>query len=205
MILLVGIAAALLSVPLAGGTFRGLDRDELRAPGWMASAMVVQLFLGSLHDTWVPRVLFVATMLLAGVFVARNWGRPGMRLMAVGGLANLVAIVSNRGVMPAWSWAWRVSGAPAIPLERFANARPADGAPLLVLGDVVPFPSGIPGSAPFSIGDALLVAGFVVLIHHLCGSAWAVRGAKRRGAPPPELWRWRHLRATRTGGPAPTV
>lgn len=195
VILLVGFVLVMTSVPLCGGSFRGLDRDMVRAPGWVAAPLAGQALLAVMDDTWVARTLFVGSLAAVGVFLGRNWDRPGVRLMAAGGALNLAAILSNGGVMPAWSWAWRVSGAPELTAGAFANARPDDAAPLLPLGDVVPFPAGLPGSAPFSIGDTLLLAGFAVLMHHVCGCAWAARRARRAGTA--SAWRWRHLRATR--------
>lgn len=174
MILLVGVVAALATVPLLGGSFRGLDRLHLRGAPWIAASFGAQVLLVDEPDGWMPRIVFTVSIALAGVFVWSNRHQPGARLLAWGGGLNLAAVASNGGVMPAWTWAWAVSGAPALDPTGYANARPSADAWLLPLGDVIPFPPLLPGSAPFSIGDVLLIAGFAVIVHRACGVRWAL-------------------------------
>lgn len=179
MILIVGILVAVITVPAAKGSFRGVDRLQLRAGWLMAITMVAQVIMFAFDDGWVPRSIHVGSFLIAASFVALNRSIRGIGWVATGGALNLAAVIANRGVMPASSWAWSASDAPSIPLHEFSNARPVPGANLLALGDIVPFPPLLPGSAPFSVGDVLLIIGFGIIVHHACGARWTLRRPHR--------------------------
>ena len=187
MILLVGLAVIVASVPLAGGSFRGLDSVHIHGAWLLAVTVVAQQAALGLDDGWLPRTLHVGSFAFAAIFLASNRGLRGTRWIAAGGGLNLVAVLANGGVMPAWSRAWALSGAPTIAAHSFSNARPIAGARLQPLGDVIPFPRSVPGSAPFSVGDVLVLIGCALTIHALCGSRWATRTshvAHVAGGPP---------------------
>jgi hypothetical protein len=87
-------------------------------------------------------------------------------LIAVGGAANLLAIVANAGVMPTSAWAQRAAGLQ--PTDVFANSAVRDHPHLLWFGDVIPVPLPLGLSNVLSVGDLLIYAGALVFLHRVC-------------------------------------
>jgi hypothetical protein len=169
-VLLVLLAiACVLSVPLRGGRLRRLAGLRLRAE-WAAlgalagQVLVLGLFAGG--AAWWHALGHVATYGLAAWFVWANRSIAGVPLLALGGASNLTAIVANDGVMPTSAWAERAAGLE--PAGVFANSAPLEHPHLLWVGDVLPVPLPLGLSNVLSVGDLLIVAGALVLLHRTC-------------------------------------
>jgi hypothetical protein len=166
-VLLVVLAiACLLSVPLRGGRLGRLADIRLRAQWAALAALVVQvLVLGVFTGgaAWWHAVAHVATYALAGWFVWANRSIPGVVVIAAGGALNLLAIAANHGVMPTSPWAERAAGLE--PTGAFANSTVLHHPHLLWLGDVLPVPAPFGLSNVLSVGDLLIYAGALVLLH----------------------------------------
>ena len=83
----------------AGGAPDPLARRDRRRPArsrWPCSRPSVAARVGDLGPP-----LYVASTMLVGVAILRNWRMPGMPVVVVGAACNLAAIVANGGFMPA--------------------------------------------------------------------------------------------------------
>jgi hypothetical protein len=175
----------LLSVPAAGGRLSGLEDVRLRWVWLVVVAFALQVVLVTLvpeGDTTVHRVAHVMTYALAGVCVVRNLKELRfLWVVALGGLLNFVAIAANGGVMPASRGALETAGL-SVRSGSFANSDLVEGANVWWLGDVFAIPAGWPGANVFSVGDALMVLGALLVLHAATGSRLfaAGRTAPRR-------------------------
>jgi hypothetical protein len=165
MLLILIALLCVLTVPLAGGDVRRLADLDVRAPGVAAGALALQVGIvnvapGGNHGVHVA--LHLLSYALAAWFVAVNARTPGVMVMAAGGALNILAIAANGGVMPGDSAAVERSGLTIG--EGFANSATLAQPRLAVLGDVIPVPAG-PLANVLSIGDLVLFAGLLVLLH----------------------------------------
>ncbi|HEY7628860.1 MAG TPA: DUF5317 domain-containing protein [Ilumatobacteraceae bacterium] len=174
MIVLILVALAVASIPLVGGSFAALTKLPVRATWLVVFGFGIQFLVISV----VPDLnhnLAVAVHLtsygFATVFFVLNRKIAWMWLVGLGGLANLVAIAANGGVMPASAWATRVAGH-LEETNKFANSAVVDHPRLQFLGDVFAIPASWPFSNVFSIGDVLLVIGCVLVLHAASGARW---------------------------------
>lgn len=167
MILVVLVALCVATVPLTGGRLGRLAELQLRWL-WMAP---VALGLQVLIITIAPggnaaahAVIHVGTYALVGLFLWANRGIVGARIIGLGALANTTAILANDGVMPASITAQHLAGLS----ERagFNNSAVLAHPHLLWLGDVIPVPGPTPNV--LSIGDCIIFAGVLVLLHRTC-------------------------------------
>jgi hypothetical protein len=169
MLLVILAIACALSVPLRGGSLRRLGDIHLRAQWAALGALAAQvLVLGVFTGgaAWWHALAHVATYALAAWFVWANRAIPGVVLLAIGGAANLLAIVANDGVMPTSAWAERAAGLQSS--DAFANSAVRDHPHLLWLGDVIPVPLPLGLSNVLSVGDVLIYAGALLLLHRTC-------------------------------------
>lgn len=169
MILIAGALLCLASVPLFGGRLAALGRIELRglwAPPVALAAQVVILVVAPAGSPALHAAVHVATYVLAGGFLWANRRLPGAVPIMAGTALNVLAIITNRGVMPATPWAQRVAGIADTP--GFHNSAPVAHAHLAWLGDIIPVPGPWPLGNVLSVGDLILFAGFVVLLHRTC-------------------------------------
>jgi hypothetical protein len=92
---------------------------------------------------------------------------PGARVIAAGAASNVIAIVANAGVMPASRAAERIAG--EVQDAGYHNATPLahPHLHLLWLGDLIPVPGPLPNVV--SIGDCIIFAGMLILLHRTCG------------------------------------
>jgi hypothetical protein len=115
--------------------------------------------------------VYLSSTVAVFAFVLLNLRVPGMPLLAVGALSNLVAILANGGAMPvdpaAAAALGHVSGA------AFNNTFATDHAVLRPLTDIFALPRWLPAANVVSIGDLLISIGM----------AWTVVAAFGRGAP----------------------
>jgi hypothetical protein len=102
LVLLVVDSGVVLGL-LRGGRLHGLRTARLKAPPLLAAALVLQLLLGLPGHPlpggrWgIGAVLLIVSLLLLGVVVRANAQLPGMQLLALGLLANLVVVGLNGG------------------------------------------------------------------------------------------------------------
>lgn len=166
MLLVLLAIACMLSVPLSGGSLRRLGDIRLRAPWAAFCALAVQVLVLGLFTSgaaWWHALAHVATYALAAYFVWANRSIPGVVVIAAGGALNLLAIAANQGVMPTSAWAERAAGLE--PTGAFANSAVLHHPHLLFLGDVIPVPLPLGLHNVLSVGDLLIYAGALVLLH----------------------------------------
>jgi hypothetical protein len=98
------------------------------------------------------------------VFVAvlRNVTTPGMAIVALGALSNLVAIGANGGLMPASAGALALAGfsGPGDHTNSVVLEAPA----FEPLTDIYALPAWLPLANVFSVGDVLIGLGIAVAI-----------------------------------------
>jgi hypothetical protein len=169
------IALALIcvaTVPLTGGSLARLADVRLRGLWIPLVALAVQVVITVLAPTGsmvLHRGLHIATYVMIGLFLWANRRLPGIRLLALGAGANAAAIIANLGVMPATRAAERLAG---LTLRAgFDNSAPVAHAHLTWLGDIIPWPGPLPNV--LSVGDLLIFAGTLVLLHRCCRTAAA--------------------------------
>ncbi len=162
LVALVGIAGV---IRWRAGTPLDLSRLRFRHLWLVLVAFAVQTLLfeapGVVPDP-IQTPLHLATYVALGAFVVTNLGLAGMRVIAVGGASNALAIAANGGVMPASAAAWRFAGLPID--DEFTNSGTLAHPRLAFLGDVFALPRGLPFANVFSIGDVVLMVGFALLI-----------------------------------------
>jgi hypothetical protein len=182
-----GVVAGLLR----GGRLGGLRTARLKAPPLLAAALVLQLLLGLPGHPlpgghWgIGAVLLLVSLLLLLVVVRANAPLPGMPLLALGLLANLMVVGLNGG-MP-------VSAATPPPAPTGIGGTEVSqlGPQYLAAGPETHLPVlgarvGVLGiQTVVSVGDALQYLGLLVLIQGLM-----VRDTGRRPNPttPPGPW-----------------
>lgn len=162
--------ACLLTVPLARGKLTALADLRLRRP-WLALAgigvqiLVISVLPGS-GPAHLHEVVHLFSYGLLGAFAWCNRRVPGVPVILLGGLLNFAAIAANGGVMPADpELAMHAAGG-----DGFVNSGAVDDPRLLVLGDVFATPDWFPLYNVYSVGDALIVVGVLVLLHGVGGS-----------------------------------
>jgi Family of unknown function (DUF5317) len=167
MILIAAALACVASVPLTGGRLARLLDLRLRW-GWAAlSALALQVIITTLAptgSTGLHELLHVASYALAGACIVANRRITGLPILALGAALNSLAIIANHGIMPASALAMRLAG--LAPADHFANSAPVAHPHLLALGDVIPLPGPWPLGNVISIGDLLITAGLLSILHH---------------------------------------
>lgn len=187
MVLIALALACVATVPLTGGNLTRLAELRLRGLWIPLLALAVQVIITVVAPTGsmaLHRGLHIATYALIGLFLWANRRLAGIRLLSVGAACNAAAIVANLGVMPASRTAERLAG---LTLRAgFDNSAPVAHAHLAWLGDVIPWPGPLPNV--LSVGDLLIFAGTLVLLHRSCRPrrADAVRRTPGRAAPAPD-------------------
>jgi hypothetical protein len=169
MILGLVFIACVLSVPLTRGRLTALGEIQLRR-GWLALAgigvqiLIISVFPGA--PEWLSEAVHMFSYVLLGAFAWSNRRIPGVPIVMLGGLLNFTAIAVNGGVMPADpELAMHVAGA-----EGFVNAGSMEDPRLLFLGDIFATPDWFPLYNVYSVGDAVIVLGVLVLLHAVCGT-----------------------------------
>jgi hypothetical protein len=183
VVLAVGLGYAL------GGRLSGFE--HLRINRWglaiagLAIQIVLQLFpavaIAGIAASITGPVLLAASYALLVVFLISNRWVPGMPLMRIGLLLNLLVVLLNGG-MPVTAWAIEhVGGDPAVLAQeaRTKHHLQTDDDLLWWLGDVIPVPA--PFNDVVSVGDVLLYGGMVYSIAEI------MRG-RRRENPRPLAW-----------------
>jgi Family of unknown function (DUF5317) len=180
-ILLLVMAGGLAVGQLRGGDLDGLRAARIKALPLAAAILVVQVLLGvqGLRLEGALRtagsVLLVASLLLGLVVVWANRRLPGMALIGLGLLANLLVVATN-GAMPVPTATLERAGIPATSPDlgelgpKYVLERP--GTRLGVLGARLAIPQG---RTMLSVGDVTQYAGLVLLVQGLM-----LAGTRRR-------------------------
>ena len=181
MLLVITALALVASVPLAGGRLGALAEIRVRAVWAVLLAAAIQVAItqmaGGSHELHV--VLHVLSYVLDGYFLFANRRLTGVPLVAVGAALNVLAIVTNGGVMPANPTALRISGIASRP--GFDNSAVLAHPHLAFLGDVIPVPGPWPIGNVLSVGDLIIFVGALVVLHVACGSRVSrLRPGRRR-------------------------
>jgi hypothetical protein len=168
VILIVLALLCVLTVPLRGGRLSRLADLRLRGLWLPVAALLVQVVITEVArggSAALHRELHVFTYVMLGAFLWLNRRLPGLKIVGLGALLNTLAIVANRGVMPASATAERLSGLHLPP--GFDNSAHLRHELLPFLGDVIPWPGPLPNV--LSIGDLIIFTGTIVLLHRACG------------------------------------
>jgi Family of unknown function (DUF5317) len=167
MILIVLAIVCLLTVPMTGGDLRRLGNLRVRWIWLGPLAVFVQTVLvtiapGGSHA--VHAAVHIGTYGLIAAFLWANRRLPAAPIIALGAFLNGLAITVNGGEMPAAAAALRLAG---LRLGHgFHNSVALAHPHLLWLGDIIPVPWPLPNV--LSVGDVIVYAGLLVLLHRTC-------------------------------------
>src|SRR5919108_3876001 len=182
MTLALAFLLLLLTVPAAGGRLSALEEVRLRWVWLVALAFAIQVLIVTVApegDETLHRVVHLLTYALAGACVVRNLDLRFVWVVALGGLLNFIAIAANGGVMPASRGALDSAGL-EVESGSFANSDFVSDAHVWWLGDVFAIPPGWPGANVFSVGDALMLLGALLVLHAATGSRLFAAGRTAR-------------------------
>jgi Family of unknown function (DUF5317) len=167
MLLIVLAALCVITVPITGGHLARLSAIRLRWLWTAPAALALQVLIITIAphgDMTLHAVIHIGTYVLAGAFLWGNRKIAGVPLIGIGMLANATAILANQGVMPASTSAQHLAGLTTG--GGFHNSAPLAHPHLLWLGDIIPIPGPLPNV--LSIGDCIIFAGMLVLLHRTC-------------------------------------
>jgi MFS family permease len=178
VLLVAFVILAVVTVPVFGGRLGRLADLRFHRAWALIAALAVQFVILGLFDQKTPfhGVAHVGSYLLAGYFVLANRRLPGMWLLAVGGVLNLVAIAANGGVIPAAPAALVAAGR-SLSDAVFRNSASLADPNLAFLGDIFALPPPFPFHNVFSVGDLCIALGAGAALHRVCGS-WLVPSGK---------------------------
>jgi hypothetical protein len=164
---LIAVPVGIVIGLLIGGRLERLSQIRFEW-AWLAVvglALQVVLFstsIGASLGNGVGEALYVASTGMVLVAVWRNLAVPGLALVALGAISNLVAIVANDGVMPTTVGALTAAGLRVE--DSFSNSAVVENPVLAPLTDIFAIPAGLPFANVFSVGDVLIALGIVVTI-----------------------------------------
>jgi hypothetical protein len=169
MIMVILAIVCVVTVPLTGGRLSRLADLPVRALWTAPLALVAQVVILSILPNGSRSVhiaINYGTYALVAVFLLANLRIPGVAMIALGAVSNTVVIIANGGVMPEWETARRIAG--MVTEGGFRNAALVAHSHLQWFGDVIPIPGPWPLRNVLSIGDVLIFAGMLVLLHRTC-------------------------------------
>ncbi|HEX2088379.1 MAG TPA: DUF5317 family protein, partial [Actinomycetota bacterium] len=172
MLLLLVVFLGVAMVPLARGRFLGLAQLRFQRSWLLLVALLLQLAITLVFEgsrTAAHYVAHIASYGFIVAFIVVNRGIPGIWLVGVGTMMNVVVIAANGGVMPASPEALAAAGLPTSP-GRFENSAAVAAPTLSFLGDIFAVPESWPLSNVFSPGDVCIAIGAIVVIHRATGS-----------------------------------
>lgn len=178
VVLVVAIAAAVAR----GGRLDRIGEADLRwnwllFPG-LGLQVAVDVFAALGTHGWASTATVLASQALVLGWITANRYRPGMPLIFLGLFANAVVIAAN-GAMPVDPDAMTAAGLGGARIVAGKHQLLTDTTRLRWLADVVPV---APLRTVISVGDILLAAGLLPLVHHLMTYRSPV---ERRGGPRP--------------------
>ncbi len=191
-----------LAVPVFGGRLSALADVRARLAWVLLLALGLQVLSVSVPGVPEPLrpLLLLASYPVAAVFVLANRHLPGMVLIGLGALLNLIAMSANGGVMPASAAALDRAGLP-LHSDTYVNSTLLEQPRLSFLGDVFAIPRPVPLHNVFSVGDISIALGVVVAVHGLSGSRLHPFRPPGRHVRP-RRYRGRHVRPRRGRHPA---
>jgi hypothetical protein len=164
--ILYAVIAGLSIGLLTGGSPGRLGDLRIAWAPPIAFGLAVQLLLFSspVGDALGPAApaVYVVSNAVVLVAVARNLAIPGMPLVLLGGISNLVAIVANGGYMPVSHDALVAIGRAA--RAGYTNNVQSESVVLQPLTDLIAMPAWVPMANIFSVGDALIGVGAAIAI-----------------------------------------
>lgn len=160
------VAGAVLVAYLRGGRLQRIADADLRGVWLLFVGLVLQIVvdIASAREAVSETVGYLgllASQLLVVGWALWNWWRPGMPLIVIGLFLNALVIGAN-GAMPVDLDAVAELGGEGVPMGKHEALD--ESTRLGFLGDVIPLP---PLRTIISIGDIVLAAGLVALVHHL--------------------------------------
>ncbi len=174
MFLLYPIALGLVVGVVAGGRISNLETIRIRWAALAIAALAIQVLLFSpLVTGWIGPAgppLYVASTAAVVAVAVRNGRQRGLAILALGGILNLAAIVSNGGFMPADPGALAALGRTIDGATYTNSVTGGAGVALWPLTDIFAMPRGLPGANVFSVGDVVIALGVLV---------WVVDGMRR--------------------------
>jgi Family of unknown function (DUF5317) len=162
MALALPVLAGLALAPLMGGRWGRLGDIRVRWVGLFYVAIALQV---AAFPAWVlpwhtpDRVAIVLWLASYGLFaagVAGNLRLPGVPLICVGMVSNVVAILANGGHMPALPAALRAAG---LHFQQSRNSTALAAPHLHWLVDRWAAPGWVPLANVYSVGDVLIALG----------------------------------------------
>jgi Family of unknown function (DUF5317) len=202
MFLVAVVLLSALAVPLLGGHLSKLADVSVRLAWTLLLALALQVL--AINAPGVPQGMRpwiqLASYPVAAVFVVANRRLPGMVLIGVGVLLNVIAISANGGVMPASAAALDQAGLPRR-TSSYANSALVEHPRVAFLGDVFAIPEPLPLHNVFSVGDVAIAIGAAIAIHGLSGSH-LYRARPRGRHLRRRRYQGRHVRAPRARDPA---
>jgi hypothetical protein len=170
VLLLYSIAAGLTIGRILGGRVRNLEHVHFVWWQLALAGLFVQLvlFAGPVEERIGSEgsLIYVLSTLAVLVALLRNLRLPGLAIIAMGAILNLIPVLANGGAMPSAPEAWlQLTGVAALPVTHFSNVVLIGPDTLFpFLGDVFVFPRPLPMANVFSIGDAVIAVGAVVFL-----------------------------------------
>lgn len=167
------ILAGLLLGKLAGGRIAHIGSVRIRFWPLIILALAIQFLVFLPFFQWpqiVIAILYLASMVLLLVFALFSFRLPGMVIVILGLLLNLLVISFNGGFIPADAEAYasvgKVSTATALQENQVYNNLKlmTDQTKLNGLGDRIPLPFPWGLGSVISAGDIVLLVGLLVLM-----------------------------------------
>jgi len=160
---------------LRGGRIGNLASLRLRGLWLLLPPLLLQLLIFPLGSrgpilSWGAPYWHTLSYVFLLSFVGVNWRYPELLVMGLGLFLNFLVIVANGGYMPASAEALRRAGLESVAHALETGTRQGNtmlmssSTRLNFLGDWFYFPSWVPLSSAFSVGDVILGLGAVVFL-----------------------------------------
>lgn len=171
MFLVISLLIALVIALIRGGSIRPFARIEFRYPLIFLAGLALKVLIFS--GPWkaavgsedvLSRILYTLSISLVLMGIYLNRQIPGMKLMGLGVLLNLLAIAANGGYMPVSAAGVErlqislLPGTTVLNEPRTQAIVITESTRLWFLGDVIPLPDWLPAKI-ISVGDIVLCLG----------------------------------------------
>ena len=181
-LVLVSLGLAVAVSLVRGGRLGRVADSDLRLGSLLLVGLLLQLGVDAaagrelLGEGVLYAILALSQLAVLGWVVA-NRSRPGMALIGLGLLMNAVVIGAN-GAMPVDPEAIDRLGIGPVEVTPGKHEPLTDDTRLAWLADVIPLP---PIRTIVSVGDIVLAAGLLPLVHHLMSGQERARGGSEGG------------------------